>query len=781
MTILVAPPRVLPETVDAAMADDAQPTRTVRTSSAAATAQPDYVGSGVCAKCHAEEHAAWTGSDHHAAMQPATTRTVLGNFNHQRFTYAGSTSRFFVRDGRHFARTDGADGKLAEFEISRTFGVYPLQQYLIPFPDGRYQALGIAWDARPRATGGQRWFHLYPEGNIDHNHPLHWTQPEQNWNNMCAGCHSTGLQKNYSAEGDSYTTGFAEINVSCEACHGQGSRHVHWAEHGRTGKDPHRGLVARLGDSNSGEWLRDETTGNARRSTPLGSRVQVETCGRCHSRRAVLREDFVPGRPLLDTHALSLLDADLYYPDGQIKAEVFEYGSFVQSRMYATGVVCSDCHEPHTLKLRAAGDAVCSRCHEDSKYRRRAHHFHDPGSTGTNCIACHMLAKNYMVIDERHDHSFRVPRPDLSRKLGTPNTCSSCHTEKSVQWAAEAFADRYPQRIATAHYGEVIHAAQTGTADAGDRLPRLIADTAVPAIVRATAVSLLPDYFRPESPRLLAQCLADPDPLLRLATLQALTSLSPRLGLQLAPYALRDGIRAVRIEAARVLAGTPPEALGDPLQSALDTAIGEYVDAQQANADRAFAHTNLGILFARRGKSAQAEAAYRKAIALEPKFVQAQVNLADLYRQQGRDAEGEALLHRARTAVPGAAAVHHALGLLEIRRGAMDKALPMLERAAQLGPDTPRFAYVYAVALHDVGRIEDAIGVLAAAHDRRRADRAVLGTLLQYQRERGDLQGATRSAERLAQLLPWDTEITEQLSDLRRQLQGTTEPRSQFP
>jgi len=149
----------------------------------------------------------------------------LGDFDGAEFRYAGITSRFFRRDGRFMVRTDGPDGRLADFEIKYAFGIWPLQQYLIEFPGGRTQALGIAWDARAKNEGGQRWVHLYPNEKIDYRDPLHWTGLYQNWNLECATCHSTNLKKGYDAASNTYKTTFSEINVACEACHGPGSRH----------------------------------------------------------------------------------------------------------------------------------------------------------------------------------------------------------------------------------------------------------------------------------------------------------------------------------------------------------------------------------------------------------------------------------------------------------------------------------------------------------------------------------------------------------------------------
>jgi predicted CXXCH cytochrome family protein len=354
-----------------------------------------YVGAQSCAECHPAEYRYWQGSHHAQAMLPATEPTVLGDFKDASFGYAGITSTFFRRDGKFMVRTDGPDRSLQDYEIAYTFGVYPLQQYLIGFPDGRYQALGLAWDSRPREQGGQRWFHLYPDQNLTHRDPLHWTGVQQNWNYMCAECHSTHLRKNYDPQLKRFDTTWSEINVSCEACHGPGADHLAWArKEGDWQKldrskglaialDERRGLrfhlralamqglnLAAIALNRSPDQLWTAlpgTGGTLRGAAPTISR-ELDLCARCHSRRGQFWEDYVFGQPLLDTHRLALLTPDLYYPDGQMKDEVFNHGSFLQSRMHAKGVSCGDCHEPHSGKLRAAGNKVCLQCHLAAKY-----------------------------------------------------------------------------------------------------------------------------------------------------------------------------------------------------------------------------------------------------------------------------------------------------------------------------------------------------------------------------------------------------------------------------
>ena len=315
-----------------------------------------YVGAQACKGCHAAQYQNWLGSHHQLAMQEATAATVLGDFHDAKFVHGKVTSRFYRRDDKFFVSTDGADGRQQDFEIRYTFGVYPLQQYLVPFPDGRLQALSIAWDSRPRAQGGQRWMHLYPHENIGAGDELHWTKLQQNWNYMCAECHSTDLRKNYDAATDSYRTSWKDISVACESCHGAGSAHVQWAAAQGSAQGAGAlhddGLLAHFDDRQGVSWILDPATGNSHRSQPRANTQELETCGRCHARAAKISEDWSPAQPLADTHRVTLLEEGMYTADGQMQDEVYNYGSFVQSRMFAAGVTCSDCHDPHSQKLR---------------------------------------------------------------------------------------------------------------------------------------------------------------------------------------------------------------------------------------------------------------------------------------------------------------------------------------------------------------------------------------------------------------------------------------------
>ncbi len=741
-----------------------------------------YVGSETCAGCHRAEAELWRGSQHKQAMDHAADKTVLGDFNDATFQYYGVRSRFFRQGGKFLVETDGADGRLATFEVKYTFGLDPLQQYLIEFPDGRLQALSIAWDSRPKDLGGQRWFHLYPGEEIRHDDFLHWTRLNQNWNFMCSECHSTGVRRNYDAASDRFATTWAEISVGCEACHGEGSGHVAWARAQQSwwpfGKPEDRamGLRVRFDERRDITWPIDARTGNAvRRIAPATLRKEVETCGLCHARRGQISEDWVPGRWLSDTHAVSTLARGVYHADGQIRdvEEPYNYAPFKQGRMFAAGVTCSDCHEPHSAKLRAPGDGVCLHCHAADKYASATHHHHAEARPALACTSCHMQARTYMVVDPRHDHAFRVPRPDVSARLGTPNACNDCHAGKPPQWAAAAVEGWFgPDRKGFQTYAEAFHAAWTNQADAATLLAAVASRGNAPAIARAGALTELASRVSPASIGVARAGLADPDPMVRIGALDMLENVPAGQAWPVVSPLLSDPVRGVRIRAASLLAAVPTSSQPQADRDRFERAAAEFVASQRLNADRPEARAALGNFLARRRLLADAETEYKAALRLSPQYASASINLADLYRQLGRDAEGENVLRAAITASPRDGGLHHALGLTLTRLKQPDAALAALGRAAELEPDRARYGYVYAVGLHSAGRASEAIAALKQTLARHPGDRDTLQALIAFSRDAGDAATALAYAEQLARIEPNDRGLADLIETLRRQVKG---------
>jgi tetratricopeptide (TPR) repeat protein len=639
-------------------------------------ADPAFIGSVTCSSCHASQFSAWRGSHHELAMQHATPTTVLGNFRDASFKGDGIDATFLQKDGKFLIRTEGADGKRADFEVKYTFGWTPLQQYLVELPRGRLQAFTIAWDTRPKDKGGQRWYNLYAGQRIKPGDELHWTGSQQNWNFMCADCHSTNLRKGYDAASDTFKTTWSELTVGCESCHGPGSNHVSWAKAGAKADAGAKGLTVALDERRGVTWKLDPASGNSTRSSARATSAEIEVCAQCHSRRAQIAEGYFAGERFLNHYRPSSPVPPLYFANGQQKEEVYNWGSFIQSRMHANGVTCSDCHEPHSGTLRASGNGVCAQCHLASKYDDAKHHRHKAGTPASQCVSCHMPARTYMGIDVRHDHGFSIPRPDLTVDLGAanaPNACNGCHREKDAKWATAAL----------------------GTPNA------------------RTAP-------------------AWPDDLLRLGSADAVGSLPGRERLNHLLPMLNNRFLAIRTAALPAFAEVPPQALNAEQRAAVERVTAEYRAVQAYNADRVEAHANLGNLEARLGNADAAERSYETAIRINGRFTPVYVNYADLRARQGREADAEKLLRRATAGDPTSAPAHHALGLALVRQKRAPEALPELERAVRLRPEDARFAYVYGVALHDTGNAKRAIEVLREARRRNPDDTDIQQALVSY-------------------------------------------------
>ncbi|MEQ8838220.1 MAG: multiheme c-type cytochrome, partial [Lacipirellulaceae bacterium] len=485
-----------------------------------AVKQATFVGRQSCVKCHQEEARAYHGSHHDRAMELANEETILGDFDDAEFTWLGVTTKMFRRDGKYFMNAEGPDGEMHDYEIEWTFGIDPLQQYMTEFPDGRVQVLPASWDVHRK-----EWFAVtppdVPDTRIEHDDPLHWTGIAQNWNTMCADCHSTNLQKNYDLATDTYSTDYSEIDVSCEACHGPGSVHVELAE------------------SSSVFWDRRHGYGLSNELKKVSNTKQVETCAPCHSRRAAIHPNYHAGKDWFDHYQPSMLDEGLYHANGHIQDEVYVYGSFIQSKMYHKDVRCTDCHNPHSLELKYEGNQLCNQCHQPGKYDVLSHHHHPEGPAteggGTQCISCHMSVRTYMNIDDRHDHSFRVPRPDLTVELGTPNACNDCHTkpDEDAAWAADWvkkwFGDeRPPQMAGNELASRAIYAGRKLKPEGEELLLEVADDKQTSDITRATALQLLSGYPTEKSREVRKQALYDRSELIRIAASRATDKTDPQ-------------------------------------------------------------------------------------------------------------------------------------------------------------------------------------------------------------------------------------------------------------
>ncbi|MGI9525393.1 MAG: tetratricopeptide repeat protein, partial [Hyphomicrobiaceae bacterium] len=688
-----------------------------------------------CKACHKVQFTAWKKSHHSWALRHAKPENVLGSFDNTVHQRNGVRTTFRRDQDRFYIDTTTPDGLQKTFEILYTVGVEPLQQYLIELDGGRLQALDIAWD-----TNKKRWFHLYPDQNVQSNDGLHWSGPYKNWNARCAECHQTNFKKGYSHRRKTYDSTWSELTVGCQSCHGPAGAHLAWANEPESFDQESWTDVDSIGLrpsflSKSGA-TKSDVSDSAVTTTAIGvsgkgsaaTIAEINVCGKCHSRRSQFGADSPPvSGPFHDHYRLALLRDGLYYPDGQINDEVYVLGSFLQSKMHARGVTCSNCHDPHSGKVIAQGNAVCTQCHNPSgrsefpslpkkAYDTHAHHFHNLGGPGAQCVACHMPEKSYMIVDPRRDHSFRVPRPDLTIKIRSPNACNQCHTEKTPQWAAEAVKAWYPDgRSKTQHFGEHFHAHRVHSTEKTRKpLLAIAADTQRPAIVRASALSELRGARSKTEIAAVVELLDSENALVRAAAVRALQGASQSLKIQKLFPKLADPMRVVRMAAVRATMNLPlTDGLGSQ-KEAIGKARQEFRRMLGALSDFPETHLQIGGLALTSRNLRAADAAFAEAVRQDPQLIDAWLMRGRIALARRRLNDAISILRSAADANPQSSPILHSLGQAYIRARRFADAIPPLKRAL-MQPEPIRglrldLARAYAAS----GNLEAAIDVLTA-------------------------------------------------------------------
>ena len=608
---------------------------------------------------------------------------------------------------------------------------------------------------------------------------LYWTGTFYNWNSRCAACHSTNLKKNYSSQNDHYKTTWFEINVGCEACHGPGSDHLEWAlkasnkaSESTKKFDKYKGFNKDL--SRKYEWRRSNSQRTAK-ATPIRSEAivplsdqsnttQLETCAACHSRRndinnAEFLSDSTAG--FFNHYELQAIESPVYSADGQMQEEAYVYGSFLQSKMYQEGVTCSNCHNPHSLELVKQGNEVCTQCHDQKIYDQKTHYHHPANSAGAQCVNCHMTQTTFMSVDSRRDHSFRIPRPDLSAQIGTENACNLCHTDRSTQWSATAIENwlnrESNKEKSIPHYGEVIAPAQRGLPEALPLLLELAQNSTNTEFVRASVTALLKNYPGQKANDLIQIQLKDPSPMVRAAAVQALEFLPLQHRWFVLSDMLDDPVKLVRLETARLLSAIPASSLSETQREKLNNGIEEYIQAQLVNADFPSAQLNLGTLYLNIGDLIKSEQSYRQALLLDPYNVIAIVSLSDIYRLNGQIERSRAVLLEAKNNLPDHPLIEFSIGLTYVMENNYSKSLVHFESAAYLAPEVARYAYSYALALNQTGEPEQALLQLNKIHRRFPDNRDILFALATLNRDQGHYQTALYYAKKLTEQYPQDT------------------------
>ena len=705
-----------------------------------ATKVATYVGSKKCESCHLKEYSSYLQSDHFHAMDSALPRSIKADFNNSFFIYYGDTSFFFKKGNQYYVRTKDSTGKKKDFLISFTFGWQPLQQYLVSFPDGRIQALPFCWDTRPKEEGGQHWFHIYGKQKIMPGDELFWTDINQNWNYMCADCHTTNYSKNFDVESNTFRSSWSDGKVSCESCHGPASSHLDWAQK-KYPDDSLKGLVINLTGKKL-KWEFNTEKGIAYPDKIIQNNVLLETCARCHARAFRLKDHYFHGQSLLQTHIPATINATNYYIDGQIKEEDYEYGSFLQSRMYAAGVTCINCHDAHSMKIRISGNQLCFSCHAPEKFDLPEHTHHQRNSMGAQCLNCHMPVTNYMVIDARRDHSIRIPRPDLSTQMNTPNACNKCHSDKSTEWTTKYFLQWYRSKLPQSKtYAELMYAISKKTRGSEAALHDLLSSKIYPAIIQATALEQYDQFSTPGMINLMKNYLLSPDANVRLNAIHASANLSPDVLLATIAPMLDDSVLAVRMEAMNAL-GPLYSQLGESWTQRFDAVMDEYLTIQKSLGDRPESYLNQGIILAATGKTADAELTYLFGLKRFPTFIAYYGNLADLYRAENNERKAKEYLDIGLAIQPQNAELHYALGLWYVRSQKRADGVNELKKASDLNPVNASFAYAYALGLQATKGAQKGIAILENFTAKHGNDPLVLSGLISLYQDSKEFEKA---------------------------------------
>lgn len=674
-----------------------------------------FLGDKTCKKCHANQFNLWQGSHHDKAMQVVSDSSILGDFNNIKFKSQGVTSHFFKKGEDYFVNTEGPDGDYIDYKIKYTFGITPLQQYIVQFPNGHYQCIRTAWD-----TEKGKWFDLYPDFKVIHSEWLHWSRGGLNWNTMCSDCHSTNVRKNYYFETHSYNTKYAIINVSCEACHGPGKNHVE--------------QVNLLGE-------KYKFSGDLKMTAESAPKDLVDQCARCHMRREQFSGHYNFEGSMLDHYFPELINERTYHPDGQILDEVYVYGSFVQSKMYHNDVTCINCHDAHSLKLKFEGNNLCAQCHVPETYNTPSHHFHSNNSEGAMCINCHMTGKYYMGNDFRRDHSFRIPRPDLSIKYGTPNACIQCHTDKENDWAWENFKEYYGEPDYK-HFSELLVPGLLGKENGLNALLELARDTLYSDIARASAVSGMTNYLDADAISNMILFLDDDSALVKGATLEVLGNVDSKDYVNYLLPMLKDEKRSVRVKAFFTLSyleyiqipedykmvykkvkkefetklNVTSDFVGGRVKRAdyylkkgdLKSAIKGYESALELDNINNIVRTNLANLYYRNGDYQKVEDVYKKVIEQEPEYAQTYYSYALLLAELNRFDEAITQMHMAIKYMPENIRFYYNLSLLYDKTNNLKQAEDIAEKGLKLDSNNEGLLYVLAYLYNKGGQSDKA-------------------------------------------------------------------------
>ena len=643
-------------------------------------------GPDTCVKCHEKEVTEWKSSHHAKANRPVSVRKDAAAFTPtRRIQESGVTYEMVQVDEAFKLRVLSDDAPTLEYDLVGVIGETPLRQYLALLPGNRFQTISATYDVL-----NDRWGDVFAGEDRLPGEWGHWAGQGMNWNANCAYCHTTEYDKAFDFEGNLYQSTWIQQGIACAECH--------------------IGLEEHLVASQAGDY-----TSGLSRLDPLQTK---ENCLTCHSRRDQLTADeFALGDRFDDHFSVSLPDQPgLYYADGQILDEDYVHASFEMSRMAHAGVTCMDCHNPHTLEhiLPAENNMLCIRCHETGMLEAPIiepvkHSFHAEGSTGNQCIECHMSETVYMQVDWRADHGFHSPDPLMTKELGIPNACSKCHTDETVDWAVEHAEAWYGEKLESSRQRQRARAISKAYNYDRAALPALLelAKGEDIAAWQATYTGLIANYLpHPDAEAHLRSELDNESPLVRVRATSGLAMIES--GSEALMDQLKDKSRSVRIAASRGLA-TRNEEITDPI------AAKEWAEYLEFNSDRPQSLLIKANTAARESRPEDTLNYVQRATELDALNPEMYHQGAILLSSAGLNKEARKQLFKGWEYAPHDPRFSYSLGLLAAESNDLESAVGYLEETVAMQPDFYRAWYNLSLAYTRLNRPEDAARAMQKA------------------------------------------------------------------
>jgi len=675
----------------------------------------EYLGSGACARCHDVEHTQWKNSLHIKMTKPIAEATIVGDFRDgTKFADHDRAYTFGMKDGRPFVSVSFGGRVPETFSVDYTLGAKRYQGYLATLPEGRIYVLPVFWHIASKRWVDWKEITPIPDGA----HGI-----RQIWNANCFNCHGTNIVQGYDVAGKKYQSTWTEMGIGCEACHGPGREHVALMDAWE--KDP--ASKPKYDNSSKNRQLSEILKiFSVKSSEP---RRIYDTCAYCHGNKRNIFVGFKGGDRYAD-YAMPFLISDPipendlqgeFWPDGRPNRFNRPQALTLSGCFKAGAIACTSCHVAHgsrnefSLKVNINqgrnGDALCTQCHSTPKAESRelkasftgpgleGHTFHKPDSAGSRCISCHMSDVNWRLLIRRRDHTFQPPVPENTAQFGIPNACTTCHDDRTPEWAAKQMNQWWgdsERRAKAATLADTMYRAGSGDTTTLPALAKLAVDRSQGFLVRASAADyigrLVSEYrnggaTRSNSPtqtsfdkgsyversqndrrapverpapevtpaiiNSLIGAASDPEAAVRASAVASLGSIGDRQR-SLAPILARlvDQTRVVRVKAAEVLVTFGIVELPGAAGEALRNAQNEYIVSLDAFPDSATNHAAKGWLESERGNVIVARDALNKATLVEPNYAFPWVVKGVLLAREGKFREAVEMWKKARSIEP---------------------------------------------------------------------------------------------------------------------------------